>query len=91
MIDYRTLNVRIEALYGDRYKAIVRGPDGDGQVEFELTFGEGDLDALASAVSRPRSARRRIESDESARAREFGGELFELIFKDTARAVGGLP
>lgn len=87
MIDYRTLNVRIEALHGDRYKAIVRGPDGDGQAEFELVFGEGDLDELAAAVSRPRSARRRIESDESARAREFGGDLFELIFKDTARDV----
>jgi DNA-binding beta-propeller fold protein YncE len=86
-IDYRTLNVRIQALHGDRYKAIVRGPDGDGQAEFDLVFGEGDLDELAAAVGRPRSARRRIESDESARAREFGGALFELIFKDTARDV----
>jgi YVTN family beta-propeller protein len=87
VIEYRTLNVRIEALHQDRYKAIVRGPDGDGQAEFELTFGERDLDVVAAVVSRPRSARRRIESDESAQAREFGERLFDLIFRDTARDV----
>jgi DNA-binding beta-propeller fold protein YncE len=87
MIDYSTLNVRIEALAGDRYRAIVRGADGDGQCEFALGFEPTDLDTLASAVSRPRSARRRIESDESAYARTFGGRLFELAFQDTARDV----
>lgn len=87
MIEYRTLNVRIESLYEDRYKAIVCGPDGDGQAVFELPFDARSLDALASAVSRPRSARRRIESDESAQAREFGERLFGLVFRDTAHEV----
>jgi DNA-binding beta-propeller fold protein YncE len=87
VIEYRTLSVRIEVLHGDRYKAIVRGLDGDGQVEFELPFDGGDFDEVASAVSRPRSARRRIESDESVQAREFGERLFELIFRETARDV----
>ncbi len=87
MIEYRTLNVRVEALQGDRYKAIVCGPDGDGQTVFELPFDSRTLDALASAVSRPRSARRRIETDESAQAREFGERLFDLVFRDTARDV----
>jgi DNA-binding beta-propeller fold protein YncE len=87
MIDYSTLNVRIEALAGDRYRAVVRGTDGDGQCEFALGFEPTDLDTLASAVSRPRTARRRIESDESAYVRLFGGRLFELAFQDTARDV----
>jgi DNA-binding beta-propeller fold protein YncE len=87
MIEYRTLSVRIEALHDDRYKAIVCGPDGDGQAAFELPFDARALDALASAVSRPRSARRRIETDESAQAREFGERLFDLIFRETARDV----
>jgi DNA-binding beta-propeller fold protein YncE len=87
MIDYSTLNVRIEALGGDRYRVIVRGTDGDGQCEFGLGFESTDLDTLAAAVSRPRSARRRIESDESAYARTFGARLFQLAFQDTARDV----
>jgi streptogramin lyase len=87
MIEYRTLSVRIEALHDDRYKAIVCGPDGDGQTVFELPFDAYALDALASVVSRPRSPWRRIESDESAQAREFGGRLFDLVFRETARDV----
>jgi streptogramin lyase len=87
MIDYRTLSVRIEWLHDNRYKAIVCGPDGDGQSEFEMPFDERQLDALATVVSRPRSARRRIESDESAQARAFGQRTFELVFTGTARDV----
>lgn len=87
MIDYRTLKVRIEALGGVRHRTTVRGMDGDGHCEFDLGFGPTDLDALASAVSQPRSARRRIESDESAYARLFGGQLFDLVFQSTARDV----
>ena len=86
MIEYRTLNVRIDALHGNRYKAIVRGPDkAEGESEFELAFDEADFDAVAAAVSRPRSARRRVESDESAQARLLGERLFELIFQTSAR------
>jgi YVTN family beta-propeller protein len=86
VIEYRTLNVRIDALHGDRYKAIVRGPDkAEGESEFELTFDDVDFDAVAAAVSRPRSARRRVESDESAQARLLGERLFELIFQTSAR------
>jgi DNA-binding beta-propeller fold protein YncE len=87
VIEYRTLNVRIQALHENRYKAIVRGPDGDGQAEFELTFSERDLDAVAAAVSRPRATRRRIESVESAHTREFGARLFDVIFQESTRDV----
>jgi streptogramin lyase len=84
---YRTLKVRIEALHGDRYKAIVSWPHGEGKAEFELPFEDVEHDALAAVVGRPRSARRRIESDESAQARAFGERLFGLVFQDTASRV----
>lgn len=87
MNGYRTLKVRVEALHGDRYKAIVSWPDGEGKAEFELPFEDVELDALAAVVSRPRSPRRRIESDESAQARAFGERLFGLVFQDTASRV----
>jgi uncharacterized RDD family membrane protein YckC len=87
VIDYLTLSVCVQALDGQRYEAIVRGPSGDGRAQFELAFAEGDLAALATAVSRPRSSRRRLETDESAFAREFGDRLFGLVFQDTARDV----
>ncbi|MGH2912944.1 MAG: CHAT domain-containing protein, partial [Solirubrobacteraceae bacterium] len=86
MIGYRTLGIRIEALYGDRYRAIVQGL-GDGHAEFELSFDDRELDALADAVSRPRSRRRRIETDGSARARAFGQQLFDMVFNASARDV----
>ena len=87
MIEYRTLNVRVEHLHEHSYEAIVQGPGGDGRVRFEIPVDMPDLEAVAIAVSRPRSARRRIETDESALAREFGRRLFDLVFQGTARDV----
>ncbi|HKP92058.1 MAG TPA: CHAT domain-containing protein, partial [Thermoleophilaceae bacterium] len=87
MIEYRTLNVRVEALHEHTYEVIVQGPGGDGRAHFEVPADMPDLDAVASAVSRPRAARRRIETDESALAREFGRRLFDLVFQGTARDV----
>ena len=87
MIEYRTLNVRVEHLREHTYEAIVHGPGGDGRVQFEIPADMPGLDAVAMAVSRPRSARRRIENDETALAREFGARLFDLVFQGTARDV----
>jgi DNA-binding beta-propeller fold protein YncE/CHAT domain-containing protein len=87
MIQYRTLNLRLQELRDDLYEVTVQGPDGDGRAQFELSFGRPDLDAVAAAVSRPRTARRRIESDESSLARAFGNQLFDLVFLGTTRDV----
>jgi hypothetical protein len=87
VIDYRTLNVRVEHLHEHTYEAIVHGPGGDGRVQFDVPTDMPDLEAVAVAVSRPRSARRRIETTESALAREFGERLFDLVFQGTARDV----
>lgn len=87
MIGYRTLNVRLQALGANRYEAIVQGPEGDGHSQFELSFDEGEQQQIQQAVSRPRSARRRIESDGSAHAREFGQRLFDTVFSGATRDV----
>jgi hypothetical protein len=87
MIRYSTLSLRLQELRDDLYEVTVQGPDGDGRAQFELSFGAPDLDAVAAAVSRPPSTRRRIESDESALARAFGKQLFDLIFQGTTRDV----
>jgi hypothetical protein len=79
VIEYRTLHVRFEVLHDHTYEAIVHGPGGDGRARFEVPGDMPDLDAVARAVSQPRSARRRIETDESALAREFGSRLFDLV------------
>ena|GEM_PF-2588320 len=86
MIGYSTLHIHIEALYGDRYRAVVRGLE-EGRSEFELRFDEEELDSLAGAVSRARAKRGRTEADGTARAQEFGRELFDLIFTQDARDV----
>ena len=85
--EYDTITVSLQELGEDRYTAIVHGRSGDGRSEFELPLGEEELDALAAAVSRPRGAWRRIESDQTATAREFGTKLFDLVFQDTAGDV----
>lgn len=85
-MQYLTLSVGLQELDGGaRYEAIVRGPAGDGRSRFELPFGEEDLHAITAVVSRPRSSRRRIETEQSMQAREFGSRLFELIFQGSAR------
>jgi uncharacterized RDD family membrane protein YckC len=85
-MDYLTLSVTLQALDREaHYEATVRGPVGDGRAQFELPFSEQDLQAITAAVSRPRSSRRRIETEESAQAREFGKGLFDLVFQGRAR------
>ena len=87
-MEYQTLSVSLQELDGGAsYEAVVRGPGGDGRARFELPFGEQDLDAITAVVSRPRSARRKLESHQSAQARDFGSRLFELIFQGSARDV----
>jgi uncharacterized RDD family membrane protein YckC/CHAT domain-containing protein len=85
-MEYLTLSVSLQELDGGaRYEAVVRGPAADGRTRFELPFGEQDLDAITAVVSRPRSSRRKIETEQSAQARDFGSRLFELIFQGSAR------
>jgi CHAT domain-containing protein len=88
MLEYDRLTIRIDPAPGGGYDAYAEGSGGDGHGRFVLPFHERDLENFVLRMSRgSRRGRRRMETPETARAREFGRHLFESVFVGDVRDV----
>jgi len=86
MSDYREFELRIEpGPTPTSYVVTTPGPDGDVSLTFEEPFPEKDLKIFILTLGKAKTGVRRIESSETALARDFGTRLFETIM---AGAIG---
>jgi hypothetical protein len=68
---------------GDKYKArVLNSPAGQAFTEFSLPFSEEGLENFVLKIGRPRRTSRRADSPEMDVVKNFGGKLFEAVFKD---------
>lgn len=87
MLEYDRLILRIDPAAQGGYDVHAEGSGGDGNERFELPFHERDLENFVLRMSRGRRGRRRVETPETERARDFGGQLFDAIFAGRVRDV----
>jgi hypothetical protein len=87
VLEYDRLILRIDPAAQGGYDVHAEGSGGDGNERFELPFHERDLENFVLRMSRGRRGRRRVETPETERAREFGGQLFDAIFAGRVRDV----
>jgi hypothetical protein len=87
VLEYDRLILRIDPAAQGGYDVYAEGSGGDGHERFELPFHERDLENFVLRMSRGRRGRRRVETPETERARDFGGQLFDSIFSGCVRDV----
>lgn len=87
MIEYDRLIVRIEPFTGpQRYEVFVEGEAGEGHGHFDPPFEGRDVENFALRMTRSgRGGTRRLEMSETARAKQFGHELFAALFQGEVR------
>ena len=76
---YDELKLRIDRRDAGSYHVFASTRSAEASTEFELPFGEHELENFILKVSRPRG-RRRIEASAIGEARRFGGRLFASLF-----------
>jgi CHAT domain len=81
---YDEVKVRIERGEGGAHRVLANSSVGEAAGSFELPFGELELENFVLRVSRPRG-RRRIDSTATSEAKQFGGQLFEAMFRGHVR------
>jgi CHAT domain len=87
VLEYDRLILRIDPAAQGGYDVSAEGSGGDGHERFDLPFHERDLENFVLRMSRGRRGRRRVETPETERARDFGGQLFDAIFAGRVRDV----
>jgi CHAT domain len=81
---YDEVKVRIERAEGGAHRVLATSSVGEAAGSFELPFSELELENFVLRASRPRS-RRRIDSTATGEAKQFGGQLFEAMFRAHVR------
>jgi hypothetical protein len=76
---YDELKLRIDRRDAGSYHVFASTRSAEASTEFELPFGEHEVENFILKVSRPRG-RRRIEASAIGEARRFGGRLFASLF-----------
>jgi DivIVA domain-containing protein len=74
---------------GDYTGRVVRAPSGEvGPVRLQFPFSDLEIENFLLKIGRPRrGSTRGLASPEALAVREFGGRLFEAIFKDEIRVA----
>jgi len=89
VLQYDRLIIRIEPCtesQPQRYEVFVEGEGGEAHGHFELPFQGRDIENFVLRMSRGRGTRR-VETSEATRAKQFGGELFEALFREEVRDI----
>jgi CHAT domain len=87
VLQYDRLIIRIEPCPGpQRYEVFVEGDGGEAHGHFDLPFRGPDIENFVLRMSRGRGTRR-VETSETTRAKEFGGQLFDALFREEVRDV----
>lgn len=72
---------------GQQYQAnVVRSPTGEASQIFSLPFSDLELENFVLRLGVSRRGTRRISSAEMESSRQFGGRLFESVFRGDVRA-----
>jgi hypothetical protein len=85
-IVYEDLELLFERA-GDSYQAsVIRSPSGEAPEQvFDVPFSDDALENLVLRMQRSRGKVRGIDTLEPDRVKEFGGDLYEALFRDELR------
>ena len=81
VMGYDELKLRIDRRDAGSYHVFASTPSAEVSTEFELPFGEHEVENFILKVSRPRG-RRRVATSAIGEARRFGGRLFNAVFHE---------
>jgi CHAT domain len=84
---YDELRLRLEPRQEEGYRVLASAGCGEASGSFELPFAALEIENFVLRASRGREARRRMESPQTVQAREFGGRLFDALFRQRVRDV----
>ncbi len=87
-ITYLDFDLSIEPIAGarGRYRArVLNSPAGQASVEFKLPFSKDRLENYILKMGRTRQGVRGLNSSEGRAAQEFGGLLYDAVFRDQVR------
>jgi uncharacterized RDD family membrane protein YckC len=79
-ISYLDFDLEIER-NGQSYRArVASSPAGEAFVDFTMPLSPLEIENFQLRISRPRGSVRRVDTQEMASAKEFGGRLFNAVF-----------
>src|SRR5512143_583616 len=84
-IRYFDFDLAIERTASGYRTRVLASPAGQADAEFVLSFTDLELENFFLRVGRTRRGVRRINSPEMESAKNFGGRLFNSLFKDEVR------
>ena len=81
VVGYDELQLRIDRRDGAAYHVFASTGSAEASTEFELPFGEHEVENFILKVSHARG-RRRVATSALGEARSFGGRLFKAVFHE---------
>ena len=85
MHNYQELRVRLERDASGSFRVHATGPNGEATGSFELPFESLELENFVLKIGGARHGARGIGSPQAKLATDFGGRLFEALFRETVR------